>query len=145
MRFYVIPYCNVSNYPIPPKIFLHSSMHLCVIKPRSLKHCICTYYILIVDCLIYLDRVFCDKSTNNDVFDDIVRPIIDRGVQGFNGTVFAYGQTGSGKTFTMSGDQSNPGIIPLAINYMFNAMNNSSSREYLLRYSVHNYLLAFIT
>lgn len=81
----------------------------------------------------FFDRVFCDKSTNYDVFDDIVRPIIDRGVQGFNGTVFAYGQTGSGKTFTMSGDQSNPGIIPLAINYMFNAMNNSSSREYLLR------------
>ncbi|XP_025205598.1 kinesin-related protein 4-like isoform X2 [Melanaphis sacchari] len=81
----------------------------------------------------FFDRVFCDKSTNYDVFDEIVRPIIDRGVQGFNGTVFAYGQTGSGKTFTMSGDQSNPGIIPLAINYMFNAMNNSTSREYLLR------------
>lgn len=91
-----------------------------------------------------LDRVFCDKSTNYDVFDDIVRPIIDRGVQGFNGTVFAYGQTGSGKTFTMSGDQSNPGIIPLAINYMFNAMNNSSSREYLLRYGVNNCLLSFV-
>ncbi|KAF0754076.1 kinesin-related protein 4 isoform X1 [Aphis craccivora] len=81
----------------------------------------------------FFDKVFCDKSTNYDVFDEIVRPIIDRGVQGFNGTVFAYGQTGSGKTFTMSGDQTNPGIIPLAINYMFNAMNNSTSREYLLR------------
>lgn len=80
-----------------------------------------------------LDRVFGSQSTNYDVFDEIVRPIIDRGVQGFNGTVFAYGQTASGKTFTMTGDQSNPGIIPLAINYMFDAMNNSSNREYLLR------------
>lgn len=80
-----------------------------------------------------LDRVFSDESTNYDVFDKIVKPIIDRGVQGFNGTVFAYGQTASGKTFTMYGDQSSPGIIPLAINYMFNAMNNSNNREYLLR------------
>jgi len=70
------------------------------------------------------------------VFDEIVRPIIDRGVQGFNGTVFAYGQTASGKTYTMSGDKSNPGIIRLAINYMFNAMNSSTSREYLLRYVI---------
>lgn len=70
------------------------------------------------------------------MFDEIVRPIIDRGVQGFNGTVFAYGQTASGKTYTMSGDQLNPGIIPLAINYMFDLMNNSTSREYLLRYNI---------
>ncbi|XP_050443321.1 kinesin-related protein 4-like [Adelges cooleyi] len=79
------------------------------------------------------DRVFDSHYSNNDVFDEIVKPIIDRGVQGFNGTVFAYGQTSSGKTFTMSGDSWSPGIIPLAVNYMFNAMNSSSSREYLLR------------
>uniref|UniRef100_A0A2S2QFF0 Centromere-associated protein E n=1 Tax=Sipha flava TaxID=143950 RepID=A0A2S2QFF0_9HEMI len=81
----------------------------------------------------FFDRVFCGESTNNDVFDEIVKPIIDRGVQGFNGTVFAYGQTASGKTYTMAGDQSNLGIIPLAIYYMFSVMNSSTDREYLLR------------
>jgi len=131
-------------YPITPSPQKNSFLNLIVIKPVHLSTVFVLIIFLYVHCLINLDRVFCDKSTNYDVFDDIVRPIIDRGVQGFNGTVFAYGQTGSGKTFTMSGDQSNPGIIPLAINYMFNAMNNSSSREYLLRYSVHNCLLAFI-
>lgn len=92
---------------------------------------------IIINYLFDLDRVFCGESTNNDVFDEIVKPIIDRGVQGFNGTVFAYGQTASGKTYTMTGDRSNVGIIPLAIYYMFNAMNSSSSREYLLRYSIN--------
>lgn len=92
------------------------------------------FYFSVITYLLNLDRVFCGKSTNYDVFDNIVRPIIDRGVQGFNGTVLAYGQTASGKTHTMSGDESNPGIIPLAINYMFNIMNSSTSREYLLRY-----------
>lgn len=83
---------------------------------------------------INIDRVFSGSSTNYDVFDEIVKPIINRGIQGFNGTVFAYGQTASGKTYTMTGDQPSPGIIPLAINYMFNVMNSSTSREYLLRY-----------
>lgn len=89
--------------------------------------------------MLNIDRVFCTKSTNYEVFDEIVRPIIDRGVQGFNGTVFAYGQTASGKTYTMAGDESNPGIIPLAINYMFHVMNSSIGREYLLRYSFNIY------
>lgn len=86
-----------------------------------------------------LDKVFCGKSTNYDVFYNIVRPIIDKSVQGFNGTVLAYGETASGKTHTMSGNESNPGIIPLAINYMFYIMNSSTNREYLLRYILSIY------
>ncbi|OVF06646.1 putative kinesin [Clavispora lusitaniae] len=35
--------------------------------------------------------------------------------QGYNVCLLAYGQTGSGKTFTMIGDKTNPGIIPLMI------------------------------
>ena len=37
----------------------------------------------------------------------------------FLGTVFAYGQTSSGKTYTMMGEQSNPGIIPLSVRETF--------------------------
>jgi hypothetical protein len=65
-------------------------------------------------------------------------------VQGFNGTVFAYGQTASGKTYTMAGDQSNLGIIPLAIYYMFSVMNSSTDREYLLRYSINIVVIIII-
>ena len=43
-----------------------------------------------------------------------------------SGTIFAYGQTASGKTYTMLGSDEVPGIIPLAIQGIFNAINNVS-------------------
>lgn len=71
---------------------------------------------------------------NTNVFNKIVRPIVDAAVNGFNGTVFAYGQTSSGKTYTMMGIPEELGVIPLAIEYMFDAIANTPGREFLLRY-----------
>lgn len=73
-------------------------------------------------------------ASNKDVFDSIIRPIIDATVNGFNGTVFAYGQTGSGKTYTMMGTAEEIGIIPLAIEHIFDAIANTPAREFLLRF-----------
>ncbi|KMQ97228.1 centromere-associated protein e [Lasius niger] len=81
------------------------------------------------------DHIFDTNTSNNDVFDNIVRPIVDAAVNGFNGTVFAYGQTSSGKTYTMIGSSEEPGIIPLAVEHMFDAIANASGREFLLRVS----------
>lgn len=67
------------------------------------------------------------------MFDTIVKPIVDAAVNGFNGTVFAYGQTSSGKTYTMMGTLEEPGVIPLAVEHMFDAISNTSGREFLLR------------
>jgi kinesin family protein 11 len=41
------------------------------------------------------DRVFGMYSTQEEVFDGIVRPIVDEVLAGFNCTIFAYGQTGA--------------------------------------------------
>ncbi|XP_065281930.1 uncharacterized protein [Dermacentor albipictus] len=54
---------------------------------------------------------------------------------GFNGTIFAFGQTSSGKTYTMMGNSSQPGLIPLAINAIFDIIQNEPEREFLLRVS----------
>ena len=51
------------------------------------------------------------------------------------GTIFAYGQTSSGKTHTMKGDNDAPGIIPLAISDIFTYIEQTTSREFLLRCS----------
>ena len=40
------------------------------------------------------------------------------------GTVFAYGQTSSGKTFTMMGTEQQPGVIPMAIQEIFDYMED---------------------
>ncbi|XP_029166361.1 kinesin-related protein 4-like isoform X2 [Nylanderia fulva] len=81
------------------------------------------------------DHIFDTHANNNNVFDTIVKPIVDAAVNGFNGTVFAYGQTSSGKTYTMMGTSEEPGVIPLAVEHMFDAIANTSGREFLLRVS----------
>ena len=43
------------------------------------------------------------------------------------GTIFAYGQTSSGKTHTMMGTEKEPGIVPLAVNEIFDYIANVSS------------------
>ena len=61
------------------------------------------------------DRIFPDDSKQTEVWDFLGQPMLDKCIDGFNGTVFAYGQTGSGKTFSMQGVQNDPvlkGLIP---------------------------------
>ena len=57
-----------------------------------------------------------------DVYNVTARPIVDKVLQGYNGTILAYGQTGTGKTFTMEGKCSAPelkGIIPNSFAHIF--------------------------
>ncbi|EKG02936.1 kinesin, putative [Trypanosoma cruzi] len=42
-------------------------------------------------------------SAQQDIYNEVGRPILENTLEGYNGCVFAYGQTGSGKTFSMFG------------------------------------------
>ncbi|XP_071942688.1 uncharacterized protein [Antedon mediterranea] len=79
------------------------------------------------------DYVFHMGQSTNDVYSQVAEPIIESAMDGYDGTIFAYGQTSSGKTFTMQGNASIPGIIPKAIQQIFNTIDQSTDREYLLR------------
>ncbi|KAF9870245.1 kinesin related protein 2 [Colletotrichum karsti] len=76
------------------------------------------------------DRVFSAAADQTMVFDDVVKPILEEMLAGFNCTIFAYGQTGTGKTYTMSGDMTetlgllndNAGIIPRVLHALFNKL-----------------------
>jgi hypothetical protein len=65
------------------------------------------------------DHAYGWDSAQQTLYEDLGRPIVEQALRGFNGTIFAYGQTGSGKTFSMMGDESNPGIIPLLNGELF--------------------------
>ena len=69
------------------------------------------------------DGVFDMHSTQRQVFDESVKPIVASVMEGFNGSILAYGQTSSGKTHTMMGpDMSNQeerGVIPRMVQYVF--------------------------
>eukprot|EP00066_Takifugu_rubripes_P020289 XP_011609555.1 PREDICTED: centromere-associated protein E-like [Takifugu rubripes] len=81
------------------------------------------------------DRVFTAEETTNHLYQSIAKPLVVSTVQGYNGTIFAYGQTSSGKTFTMMGGGHIPGVIPLAVEDVFQTIKNCPKKEFLLRVS----------
>ncbi|KAM9828647.1 centromere-associated protein E isoform 2-T2 [Syngnathus typhle] len=81
------------------------------------------------------DRVFTPEETTNQLYQEIAKPLVVSTVQGYNGTIFAYGQTSSGKTFTMMGSDHVPGVIPLAIDGVFETIKKCPEKEFLLRVS----------
>lgn len=81
------------------------------------------------------DRVFGPTTTTRHVYDVAAQHIVSGSMDGVNGTIFAYGVTSSGKTHTMHGDQRSPGIIPLAVKDAFSIIQETPTREFLLRVS----------
>uniref|UniRef100_A0A3Q0RS27 Kinesin motor domain-containing protein n=1 Tax=Amphilophus citrinellus TaxID=61819 RepID=A0A3Q0RS27_AMPCI len=73
------------------------------------------------------DRVFTADETTSQLYNDIAKPLVVSTVEGYNGTIFAYGQTSSGKTFTMMGSERTPGVIPLAVEDVFQTIKNVST------------------
>lgn len=82
-----------------------------------------------------LDHVFGPDLSTQQIYEQTTRSLIAKVVNGFNSTVFAYGQTSSGKTFTMRGSESEPGLIPLAVHEVFELIEGSQDREFLIRVS----------
>eukprot|EP01062_Namystynia_karyoxenos_P057832 TRINITY_DN489_c5_g1_i1.p1 TRINITY_DN489_c5_g1~~TRINITY_DN489_c5_g1_i1.p1 ORF type:complete len:1110 (+),score=222.31 TRINITY_DN489_c5_g1_i1:69-3398(+) len=72
------------------------------------------------------DFVFGGESTQVDVYEESVAPLVAAWLDGINCCVFAYGMTGSGKTFTMLGDGGGldkalplDGVIPMVADSVF--------------------------
>jgi kinesin family protein 2/24 len=64
------------------------------------------------------DQAFDENATNEMIYLETVRPMVDAAFNKAKVTCFAYGQTGSGKTYTMMGnmngkDLQNPGLYIL--------------------------------
>ncbi|EPQ52051.1 kinesin-domain-containing protein [Gloeophyllum trabeum ATCC 11539] len=55
------------------------------------------------------------SSTQEEIFENDVRPLIDVAFHGVTVTIFAYGVTSSGKTHTMQGTKAEPGVIPRVV------------------------------
>lgn len=83
------------------------------------------------------DKVFGVYSRQEEVYESMVRPIVDEVLEGFNCTIFAYGQTGTGKTHTMEGDinsEEQAGIVPRSVRGILQSLENSDS-EFTIRVS----------
>ncbi|KAJ2695189.1 hypothetical protein GGH99_000266 [Coemansia sp. RSA 1285] len=71
------------------------------------------------------DPCFASQET---VFADIGRAVLDHALSGYHCCVFAYGQTGSGKSYTMMGGQGREaGLIPRICQALFAAIGGDPS------------------
>ena len=77
------------------------------------------------------DAAYDEKSTNQQIYNEIVKPMIKAAFEKTKITCFAYGQTGSGKTYTMMGNNhiendkgpNVPGLYLLSAIDMFNYLS----------------------
>ncbi|KAF6212338.1 hypothetical protein GE061_012860, partial [Apolygus lucorum] len=87
------------------------------------------------------DTVFDTDSKQMDVYNETARPIVEKVLAGYNGTIFAYGQTGTGKTFTMEGVNTEPelrGVIPNSFAHLFGRIAKASEEtKFLVRVSYY--------
>ncbi|XP_039992325.1 kinesin-like protein KIF6 isoform X2 [Xiphias gladius] len=83
-------------------------------------------------------KVFDQAVKQEEIFQNIAKPVADSVLAGYNGTIFAYGQTGSGKTFTITGGAkcySDRGIIPRTLSYLYECFSQDSSMVYTTQIS----------
>ncbi|KDO26617.1 hypothetical protein SPRG_08021 [Saprolegnia parasitica CBS 223.65] len=81
------------------------------------------------------DHIFQQRVPTSTIYDQVAKRIVLSTLMGVNGTIFAYGQTSSGKTHTMTGEAAEPGILPLAVQHIFQYIADSTDRDFLIRVS----------
>lgn len=75
------------------------------------------------------DRVFGEKSSTQQVYEQGIKEIVLSVVSGINSSIFAYGQTSSGKTYTMKG------ITEYAMRDICDYIEKQKEREFVLKFS----------
>ncbi|XP_064436146.1 kinesin-like protein KIF27 isoform X2 [Mirounga angustirostris] len=93
------------------------------------------------DRVFTFDFVFGKNSTQGEVYNTCIKPLVLSLIEGYNATVFAYGQTGSGKTYTIGGGhvasvvEGQKGIIPRAIQEIFQNISENPSIDFSIKVS----------
>uniref|UniRef100_A0A915L0W3 Kinesin motor domain-containing protein n=1 Tax=Romanomermis culicivorax TaxID=13658 RepID=A0A915L0W3_ROMCU len=81
------------------------------------------------------DGAYGEDSTTESIYSDIVFPLVENVMEGYNGTIFAYGQTGAGKSFTMQGPEDGglqKGVVPRTFDHVFESAATTSGVKFLI-------------
>uniref|UniRef100_A0A8C7SP41 Kinesin-like protein n=1 Tax=Oncorhynchus mykiss TaxID=8022 RepID=A0A8C7SP41_ONCMY len=76
-------------------------------------------------------KVFCIKTSQMELFQDVAKPLVDDLIHSKNGLLFTYGVTGSGKTFTMTGSPGQGGLLPRSLDMIFNSVGPYQAKRFL--------------
>ena len=80
------------------------------------------------------DKVLDIDTTQEKVFIEVCKPILDDAFDGYNGCIMAYGQTGSGKTYGLLGDN---GLTFQAGKYILDRISKDNEYTYELNLSIY--------
>ncbi|KAJ3798287.1 kinesin-like protein [Lentinula aff. detonsa] len=76
---------------------------------------------------------YCSQQT---LYDDLGKELLDHGFAGFNACILAYGQTGSGKSYSMMGYGPDKGIIPLTCSELFVRVSERKAADPNINFTV---------
>ncbi|XP_038885527.1 kinesin-like protein KIN-6 isoform X3 [Benincasa hispida] len=79
-------------------------------------------------------HVFSTESSQGEVYERMVNPLVEDFLKGKSGMLTALGPSGSGKTHTIFGSPRVPGMVPLALQHIFQTETSDSEsfRSYYL-------------
>ncbi|KAL6271934.1 hypothetical protein ACE6H2_028845 [Prunus campanulata] len=70
-------------------------------------------------------QVFSPDSSQEEVYEKMMRPLVEDFLKGNSGMLAAFGPSGSGKTHTIFGCNSQPGMVTLALQQIFKETSDS--------------------
>ncbi|KAH0978154.1 hypothetical protein GBA52_027873 [Prunus armeniaca] len=71
-------------------------------------------------------QVFSPDSSQEEVYEKMMRPLVEDFLKGKSGMLAAFGPSGSGKTHTIFGCNRQPGMMPLALQQIFKETSDST-------------------
>ena len=85
-----------------------------------------------------VDHGFSEEASQEEIYEDTVKPLVADALTGFNCSLFSYGQTGSGKTHTLIGEASgiNRGILSRSVEMIFDSKQSMMEGQKKLNLTV---------
>ncbi|KAM4122196.1 hypothetical protein ACJW30_01G064100 [Castanea mollissima] len=80
--------------------------------------------------------VFSTDSSQGEVYERMVKPLVEDFLRGKSGMLAALGPSGSGKTHTVFGTPREPGMVPLVLQQIFKQSEGSGSKSRSFRISI---------
>ncbi|XP_065365872.1 kinesin-like protein Nod [Calliphora vicina] len=106
---------------------------------NNLQTSVITYHpngnnLIVNESVFTFDHVLGPSVTQEEIFDNLIKPLVVNLKLGFNCTALAYGQTGTGKSYTMgldskSFDGEDVGVIPRCLKEIFSSIDVSTEKQ----------------
>ena len=84
------------------------------------------------------DRIFDTNSTNQHIYNNILKNDINKLLEGTSILSFSYGATGSGKTHTIIGTKDEPGLYQLSMQDILNKIKYTNYRLSITCFEIYN-------